>query len=131
MLPVHPSSNNWTARKTLTLRHLILVMRKYVVNTTRMNVELVTEILHRHGGALYMPTGKPITPRRGPFKISARFRCFPESKIARVVLEGVIRVKAAGGSHDIEVQQTEESTPSDLGTTRFEVPYEAWKMLGG
>jgi len=76
----------------------------------------------------------PGQPEVEAISAAGRFRLwFEDDNLLRyrVVLEGVIRVKAAGGSHDIEVQQTEESTPSDLGTTRLEVPYEAWKMLGG
>ncbi len=46
-------------------------------------------------------------------------------------LEGVLSVTGAAGRQQVKVQQTATTTLTEVGTTRFEIPAEARKKLGG
>ena len=54
---------------SLALRDLIGVMRKGVINSTAVKVEIFTKELGRNAGALNVPSGIADSPRRIPLKL--------------------------------------------------------------
>src|SRR5437763_16660893 len=61
-----------------------------------MEVEGLTEVLHRHGRALDVPSGIAATPRRVPLLEIARLRRAPEREVERVPLVRVHFDASAG-----------------------------------
>ena len=69
------------------LRHLVLMVREEQILPAAMDVELLAEILPRHGGALDMPAGAATAPGAVPARRLA-VGGFPEHEIARIALIG-------------------------------------------
>ena len=63
---MHPVMHGLMPECCAGLRYLRLVVRKDEVQTTAMGVELLTEVLGAHRGALHMPSGKTFRPRTRP-----------------------------------------------------------------
>ena len=82
---VHPVFGKFFAVACLTLCDLILMMWKYQVFTTGMDVNLLAQIFFRHYRAFDMPSRTSITPRRLPCRL-AFFLWFPEYEIQRIFL---------------------------------------------
>jgi len=77
---------------------------------------------------------KPGQEKILPVRAEGRFRLWLKDGVLvkfHVALEGVISVETAGQRHEIAVNQTATTTVSRVGTTRFDVPLDAWKRLGG
>ena len=72
------------AGRRLALSDLVLVMRKNVVDRAGVDVELLSEVLHRHRRALDMPAGPSAPPRRVPRRFS-RLGALPESEVLDVL----------------------------------------------
>mmetsp|Transcript_6058 Transcript_6058/g.8720 ORF Transcript_6058/g.8720 Transcript_6058/m.8720 type:complete len:543 (+) Transcript_6058:728-2356(+) len=67
------------------LRHFIVMVRKHEVDSTSVNVKILTNNVTRHDGALNVPSGPARPPRRFPGWFS-RFACLPECKVIGVFL---------------------------------------------
>ena len=81
---MHPVFCKFFAVGRFTLGNLVLVMREHKVFSTCMNIDLVSQILFRHYGALDMPARTPLAPWGLPVRFSLFFR-LPENKIRRVL----------------------------------------------
>ena len=92
---VHPVADERLARRGLGLRDLALVMREEVVLATRVDVEGLAEVRHRHGRALDMPSRVTAAPRRLPLLQVAGLRRAPEREVERVAL---VRVDLDAGA---------------------------------
>src|SRR5258705_3845804 len=84
MFEVDPVADKLLARGAFALRNLVFVMWKHQIYASGMNVEGLSQVLHRHRRALNVPAGTT-TPN---FSVPGGF-CFcswflPECKIARV-----------------------------------------------
>src|SRR5258705_6184140 len=84
MFEVDPVADKLLARGAFALRNLVVVMRKTQIDAAGMNVEGLSEVLHRHRRALNVLAGTTATN----FSVPGGF-CFcswflPECKIARV-----------------------------------------------
>src|SRR5438876_1878485 len=64
------------------------MVRKDQVEPAEMDLELRTEELLCHCGALDVPAGTPAAPGRVPGGVLTFFRRLPEGEVARVLLEG-------------------------------------------
>src|SRR6266567_2982548 len=65
-LPVTPEARERFSRRAFGLGDLILVMRKYEIDSATMNVHRRAEVSHCHRGAFEMPAGSAATPWRIP-----------------------------------------------------------------
>ena len=82
---VHPDIGKSAARRALTLRDFVLVMRENEVSAAAVNVDCVADIVARHRRALDVPARSALAERRIPVRL-AGFRCLPHGKIHRVAL---------------------------------------------
>ena len=92
---MRPVPDEGLARRGLGLRDLALVMREEMVLATRVDVEGLAEVRHRHGRALDVPSRIPATPRRLPLLQVAGLRRAPEREVERVAL---VRVDLDAGA---------------------------------
>jgi len=60
---VHPIFHEHLTGTGLALRDFVLVMREDVIHATAMDVDLLTEVFHRHCTALKVPAGAAGAPR--------------------------------------------------------------------
>src|SRR5258705_8689355 len=83
MFEVDPVADKLLARGAFALRNLVFVMRKDQIDAAGMNVEGLSQVLHRHRRALNVPAGTtaPNFCVPGGFCFCSRF--LPECKIAR------------------------------------------------
>ena len=89
VLAVHPISDKGLPKGRLALGNLVLVVREYVVHAPGMEVQLLAHVFGRHGGALYVPAGKPLAPGTVPLHLPAGLRRFPQGEVPGVPLQGV------------------------------------------
>jgi len=69
-----------------------------------------------------------------PLRATGTFRFWiKEGQLTKyqVTLEGTIAVATANGRREVQVHQTTTTTLREVGTTRFEIPEAARKILGG
>src|SRR5207245_4906767 len=81
---VQPVVHERLAGRRLGLRDLALVVREKVVLAARVDVEGIAEVLHGHRGALDVPAGVALAPRRIPFLEVARLRAASEREVIRL-----------------------------------------------
>ena len=77
--------NGGVTSVAFTLTNFRLVMRESQIMTAAVNVELFTEVIHRHGRTLDVPT-RPSRPPRGVPSGFTRLRCLPKGEILVVSL---------------------------------------------
>ena len=99
---MEPSLDERFPGQRFALRDLIFVMRKDQVRTAGVNVEVLAQVFHRHGGAFDMPARPPAAERRVPARF-ALFACFPEDEVANVFLVVFVHVHSRPGSHAADV----------------------------
>ena len=80
-----PVAREGLSGRRLGLRDLVLVMREDQVLPPSVEIEGLAEVLHRHRGALDVPSRAPRTPRARPGGL-AGLGAFPEREIERVAL---------------------------------------------
>ena len=87
-LPVQPVADERLARRRLGLSDLVGVVDGDVVRASGVDVELLAQVLGRHGGALDVPAGKSPPPRAVPFHLPVRVGGaeLPEREIGLVAL---------------------------------------------
>src|SRR5437879_10452671 len=66
MFAMNPKVHERAARDRLALRDLVFMMGKQKINTTAMEIECLTQILHRHCGTFEMPARPALAKRRRP-----------------------------------------------------------------
>src|SRR5689334_21487622 len=99
MFEVNPVTNKLLARRAFALRDLVFVMWKNEIDTAGVNVETLTEILHRHCGTLDVPARPAATDLRVPGRLGFACRFLPQREIARVfflILVGIDTFARAG-----------------------------------
>ena len=89
---MEPVPRKLATTSTLTLRNLILVMRKGQVLTTTVQVESIAQIFLNHGRALEMPTRAPRPPRTFPKVVAISIALpLPENKVRNTIFLVFIR----------------------------------------
>ncbi|MPM91663.1 hypothetical protein SDC9_138794 [bioreactor metagenome] len=92
---MHPVAGIFMAGAALALRNFVFMMRENQVAAAAMDVDSLAKMLADHGGALDVPAGAALAPRRLPEGLTG-FGGLPEREIKRVLL--VFRdVDAAAG----------------------------------
>ncbi len=82
MRAVHPMFHERLAGRAFALGNLVLVMRKFQILATEMQVEACAQHLHAHGGTFDVPAGPAFAPWAGPEDLAVlRHACLPERKI--------------------------------------------------
>src|SRR5690348_16816760 len=93
MLPVDPVPHEWEAAGGFALGALVFVVRKHVVHTAGVDVELRAEIFGAHRAALDVPTRESAAPRTLPGHDAPLLGFLPERKVLRRALQ---RIQLAG-----------------------------------
>ena len=83
---VHPVMREGDAAAALALGDLVLVMREDEILPAAVDVDRLAEAAARHGGALNVPAGTPLSPRRRPARL-AGLRALPQGEVHGVLLE--------------------------------------------
>src|SRR3981081_2998676 len=86
---MHPIVHKLMAREALALGDFIFVVWKNIVYAPSVNIELLTEILHRHSTALDMPAGETASPRTIPGHLATRLGYLPQRKVLDIVAIGI------------------------------------------
>jgi len=87
VLPMDPVRDRRVAVCALGLGDLVLVMRKDVVDTARVQIETLAKVFGAHRGTLDVPAGKTGAPRRIPGEGgTARLRLLPEREVGLIAL---------------------------------------------
>ena len=89
---MEPIITPFVSKVCLTLRYLVGMMRKRIVNTAAMNIKLSTKVLHTDARALNMPTGVSNAPRRIPLeRLILKFGFGePKHEVVLVTLVGIL-----------------------------------------
>ena len=74
------------------LSNFVCMVRERIVDSSAVEVEVLSEVLHADAGALDMPSGIADTPRTVPFKLLVveLGLCEPEHKVSLIALVGVL-----------------------------------------
>ena len=83
VLAVNPVLDEGFAGIAFALRDLVFVMRKDQIDAARVNVDLLAQVLERHGAAFDVPAGEAIAPRAGPLHHAARLGRLPQREVFR------------------------------------------------
>ena len=88
MVNVEPMTAPLVTDKRLALCDLVCVMGERVVNSSAVNVKILTQVLHADAGAFDVPSGITHTPGAVPFELLiVEFRFGePENKVCLVSL---------------------------------------------
>src|SRR5438093_806204 len=82
MFVMHPETHERSARDRFTLGDLVFVMRKNVVDAAAVDVQRLTELLHRHRRTFEMPARPTGAERSFPSRFPFILRRFPQNKVA-------------------------------------------------
>src|SRR3989344_1701662 len=87
-------------RHTFTLGNFVLMVRKDQIDTTSVNIESLSQILHTHSRTLDVPPWTTATNLRVPKHITVFlwFVSFPQHKVAHVILAIFINIYTACAS---------------------------------
>src|SRR6185437_2305139 len=102
MLGMEPKARERFSGNRLRLRDFVLVMRKNKVDTTRMNIESLAEVAHRHCGALNVPSRPSRSERRFPERLIIP-ASLPEDKIARILLVVFVDIHPGAAPNAAEI----------------------------
>src|SRR5207253_905226 len=98
MRTMKPVTHELFVRDTLCLRDFGFVVRKNVVDTAAVNIELIAEQGGSHGAALNVPTGSAAAPWAIPRYVTIFFvPGFPEREIPHVLLVVFVMFNPTGG----------------------------------
>src|SRR5438552_3529127 len=86
MLPVHPVADDRMAERPLGLRDLVLVVREDVVDTARVKIEALAEVLRAHRRTLDVPAREARAPWRVPHEGAPGLALLPEREVGGVAL---------------------------------------------
>ena len=95
---VKPEPDKGMACRRFTLGDFVLVMRECKVHAAGVDVQGISQIFHRHGGALDVPARPARADTRLP-KMFARLGGFPKSEVARILLLVLVNVNAHARFH--------------------------------
>src|SRR5260370_24242990 len=90
---MQPVAHERLAGGAFALSDFVLVMRKCQVDSTGVNIQGLSEILHGHCGALNVPARSAGSDRSLP-EVLSRFRGFPQREIPRALLFVAVVVDA-------------------------------------
>src|SRR5439155_20360671 len=98
MRAVQPRPHKLFSGHAFALRDLSFVVRKDIVYTAAMDVDLIAEQRGRHRAALDVPAGTSWSPWRIPFHIAIFFvPRFPKREVPDVVVVVLVRPRAGSG----------------------------------
>src|SRR5262249_20900791 len=87
MRAMQPVADEFLSRHAFTLGDFRFMVRKNVIDSAAMNIDLVAEQCCRHRAALDVPAGPAWSPWRIPLHIAVFFvPCLPEREIPDVFL---------------------------------------------
>src|SRR5437763_1872431 len=101
MLEVNPIADELFPSCTFALCNLVFMMWKYEIDSARVNLKRLTQILHRHRRALDMPARTAATNRCVPCGFGFRCGLFPKRKVARVFFFVFVRIDSFTSAGDI------------------------------
>src|SRR5689334_19260586 len=101
MFEVNPVTDKLFSGRAFTLRDFVFVMRKDEIDAARVNVETLAQILHRHRGALDVPTGTAASDFRVARGFGFTCGLLPQREIARVFLLVLVRVDSFTRAGDV------------------------------
>ena len=99
---VHPVTGRVVAASGRALRDLALVMREHQVHASPVYVERLAQVARTHRGALHMPTGESVAPRRRPAHDMLFRGFFPQREIERSPLVALTVERSRVGLHLVE-----------------------------
>src|SRR5262249_46945495 len=83
MFVMHPETHERFARYCFTLSDLVFVMGKNVIDAAAVDVQRLTQLLHRHCRTFEMPARPTGTERSFPSGFLFILRRFPQNEVAR------------------------------------------------
>src|SRR5260370_16912632 len=81
MCKLKPVTHELFSGGAFALGDLVFVMRKHQIDSARVQIESLAEILHRHRGAFNVPTRTPAADGCFPSRFSLFPRSFPHTQI--------------------------------------------------
>ncbi len=119
---MHPRAHPGFARGRLGLRDLVGVMDRHVVDAAAVDVELLAEVLQRHGAALDVPARVAPAPRRVPEhglvpELGPRE---PQHEVVGVAL-ALVHGDARPGAQVLPVEQREPAVAGELRDVEAEI----------
>src|SRR5437660_10237999 len=110
MRAVQPHSHKLFSGHAFALRDLRFVVRKDIVYTAAMDVDLIAEERVRHPAALDVPAGASRSPWRIPFHTAIFFiPPFPKCEVADVFFVVLVMLHAASGPQFRQIKMCELS----------------------
>ena len=97
---MHPVVYGLMTQSGTRLRNLRLMVREDQIQTTSVDIKLLTEVLRTHRGALHMPSRETFTPRTRPMHDMLRTRFLPKGKVVTVLFL-LLTVQLTGLGHNI------------------------------
>src|SRR4029450_11638674 len=101
MFEVDPVTNKLLSRRSFALRNLIFVMWKHKIDTTGVNIESFSEILHRPLSAPDVPTWTSPTDFCVPRRLGLSCGFFPQRKIASIFFLVFVCVHSFAATCDV------------------------------
>src|SRR5919197_3829068 len=115
-----PMTGEWVLpRQRLTLRDLVFVVREDEVSAAPVDIELVTQRLPGHRGALDVPAGSARSPRARPGRLTLP-GALPQGEVARVALSR-LELLACRDELAIQVAAAEFPVPRKPGYVKVHV----------
>ena len=110
---MHPGAREWLlSRERFRLRSFRLVVAELQVPAATMDVDLLAEVVHRHRGALDVPSRPTVSEFRRPCRLVGR-RAAPQREVQRVGLgvgtHGAEQVFVAQLAQHREMRQVRET----------------------
>ena len=106
---MHPVMHGLMTEGSTTLRNLCLMVREDQIESTSVDIELLTEVLRTHRRALHMPARESFAPRTRPMHDMFGCSFLPQREIITVLLL-FLTVQLTGLGNDIVEVTTGEFT---------------------
>ena len=91
--------------RALALRDFIFVMREFKVLPSEMEIKAVSQVMHAHGTAFYVPPRATLPPGAFPENLAISLSaCLPQGKIGNGILGIFIGLNTLAWTHLIKVQ---------------------------
>ena len=124
---MHPCLDEWLTRRGLGLGDFVLMVREKVVDSASVQVERLSQILHRHRRALDVPARTPASPWRIPsYRAVALLPSLPKREVTDILLVVFVGRAPGAGLLMIEVDMSQLAVARELSHVEVDRPVVAF-----